>query len=152
MDSDVSKVIERTALIENIIDQIIINYTNPREEVYGFFMEILLDSSIMPLGSKVKVVMAISQQFETKLDKNSLHEVLSYRNAFAHHSLNSHPTIIASDTPEKSDGYYSLQVIKSSGKTERTPREVAYQNFNKYYGKAKESLLALREKVGDYRK
>ena len=116
MENDVSKVIDRTALIENILNQVILNYSAPRKDAFNFFWDVLLDSSIMPLGSKVKVAMAISQELNIKLKQDSLHKVLSYRNAFAHHSLNSHPTLAVGKTPEEDKAYYSFQVIKNSGK------------------------------------
>lgn len=130
MDNDVSKVIDRTALIENILNQIILNYSAPRKDAFSFFWDILLDSSIMALGSKVRVAMAISQELKIKLKQDSLHKVLSYRNAFAHHSLNSHPTLAIGKTPEDDRSFYSLQVITNSGNTERKSREDALEEFN----------------------
>ena len=143
MDNDVSKVIDRTALIENMLDSVIINYTAPREDF--FFRMILLDSSIMSLGAKVKVAMAISQELNIKLKKDSLHQVLSYRNAFAHHNLNSHPTYAVGNPPD--EPYYALQVIKTSGKIERTSREESLIEFNKHFDIAKETLRELRDAV-----
>lgn len=147
MDSDVSIVIEKTALIENLVDQIIHKYTTPRKEAFQFFWEILLDSSIMPLGSKLRVVMAISQTVDVKLKQDPLHKVISFRNAFAHHSLHSHATVEVGKTSEEDKSYYMLQIISSSGKTNRISRENALKCFEVNFKKAHESLLELNEAV-----
>ncbi len=147
MKNDVSTVIDRTALIENIISGIILKYTAPRDEAFNFFWDILLDSSVMPLGSKLKAVMVISQSLNIKLKSNSLHNVLSYRNAFAHHELSSHQVVLVGKTPKDDKVHCELQVIKSSGKLERVPREVALEKFNKHYAIAKKSLIELRSAV-----
>ncbi len=149
MDNDVSKVINRTALIENILDQVIANYISPRQEAQTFFWSVLLDSSIMAIGAKVKVAMTISKELDIRLKNDSLHKVMSYRNAFAHHSLNSHPTIVVGKTPEESSGYYSLQVITNSGRIEKIQREDALKKFNEHYEIAKKSLLSLLNAIGD---
>jgi len=147
MENDVAKVIDRTALIENMLDQILEIYTAPRDEARSLFWAVFLNSSIMPLGSKVKVAMAICQQLDVKLNPDSLHKVLSYRNAFAHHSLNSWPTLIAGKTAEESEGFYSLRVVRNSGKFDKQPRDEAYEEFNVHYEKAKGLLKELLEAV-----
>jgi hypothetical protein len=149
LDNDISKVIDRTALIENILNQVILNYTCPRKEASVFFWDILLDSSIIPLSSKVKVAMAIAQELNIRLKLDSLHKVLSYRNAFAHHSLNSHPTIIVGKTPDHNRAFYSLKVINNSGKIERKSRDAVLEEFDKHFEIAKKSLLELCDAVGD---
>ncbi len=148
MDSDVSKVVDRTAHIENILNQVIINFTSPRKDAYHFFWGILMDSSIMPLGSKVKVAVAISQEVNVKLKKDSLHKVLQYRNAFAHHSINSHPTLAVGKTQENDKAFYALHVIENSGNIKTISREAALEKFNKHFNIAKETLLELRDAVG----
>ena len=80
-ESDVANVIDRTALIENILSQVIEAYCEPRKDRFRFFWSVLLDSSIMPMGSKTKAAMAIAQEMRFKLDQNSLHNVVSLRNA-----------------------------------------------------------------------
>ncbi len=147
MENDVSQVINRTALIENILDQVIIKYVSPRQEAYEFCWNVLLDSSIMQLGSKLKVVMAISEQLNIKLKKDTLHKVLSYRNAFAHHALNSHATLVVGKTPSEDRLDYMLHILSSSGKTERKSREDALEEFNQYYEVAKKELTTLLKKI-----
>ena len=73
----------------------------------------VLDSSIMPLGAKVKAAMAIAQEIGVKLDQDSLHKVISYRNAFAHHSVDAYSTIYVRKDPMQTEMHYMLHVISS---------------------------------------
>lgn len=93
-NNDLTQVVMRTALIENLLNQVIQGYCAPREEAASFFWRILLDSSIMSLGGKIKATLAIAHEIRCKVDSNSLHKLLSYRNAYAHNKIDSHPTII----------------------------------------------------------
>lgn len=147
MDNDVSQVINRTVLIENLLSQVIMNYSSPRKEAFNFFWEVLLDSSVMSLGSKVKAVMALSQEFNFKLDKNAIHQVVSYRNAFAHHATNARPLIKVGKTREEDELHHMLCILKSSGKTEELNRQEALDKFNNSYVNARESLVLFIAKI-----
>ena len=140
---DVANVVDRTALIENIINQVIEAFCEPRAEPFGFFWNVILDSSIMPLGSKVKVVSAIAHEVEFKLDREEIHNVLALRNAFAHHPLNSHQVVVVAKNPEENRVFSQLQILKSSGKLERKAREHAHTEFNSSFVAAKDSLVGL---------
>lgn len=142
-DAALEQVIDRTALIENILNQVIEAHLGPRNEGRQFLRDILLDSSILPLGSKVKVAMAIAQQLSVKLDQYALHSVVSLRNAFAHHAANAHPVLKVGNTPDTDQLHYTLQVISNSGRLTRNRREDALSEFSASYAKAKESLLLL---------
>jgi len=145
--NDVTHVINKTAHIENLLDQIIVNFTCPRNDAFFFFWQVVMDSSIMSLGAKIKTVMAISQECNYKLDQNSLHSVISYRNAFSHNETNSNPTWVVSSTPEENSSHYSLHILKNSGKIQRVKRIEALDQFNTAYAKAKSSLMPLREQT-----
>jgi hypothetical protein len=141
-DAALEQVIDRTALIENMLNQVIDAYLMPRKEAEQFLWDILLDSSILQLGAKVKVVMAISQELGAELDNTSLHRLVSLRNAFAHHATNAHPVITVGKTPDTDRLHYTLQVISNSGRVSRTRREEALTEFNDLYAKTRESLRA----------
>ena len=143
VNNDVSQIISRTALIENILNQVIHAHTAPRKDAFEFFWNVLLDSSVMPLGSKIKVAMAISQELKFKLEKNALHKVISYRNAFAHHDLDAHPVNVVGKTPDEDKLQNMLHIMKSSGVIEKKCRIEALEDFNKNYNTAKESLVTL---------
>lgn len=140
---DVIQIINRTALIENILNQVIEKYCCPRKEAFPFFWTVLLDGSIMPLGAKVKIAMAISQAIDAKLDQDSLHKLISFRNAFAHHGADAHPTLFVGKNPEEDELHYMLHVVTHSGKIQQKRRGEALAEFNACYEKAKKSLMDL---------
>lgn len=137
---DVVDVVDRVALIENLINQIIVGYCKPRKAAWEFMWSIVLDTSVMPLGAKVKVTLAISNEMEFKLDKDSLHRVIALRNAFAHHASDAHPVIAVGQTPDEDSTYFQFWVLEGSGKISRIKRHEAFAEFNVKYRKARESL------------
>jgi len=147
LENDVSIVVNRTDLIENLLDQVVESYCAPRKEVTYFFRHVVLNSSIMPLGSKIKVAMAISQELGVKLKQDSLHKVVSYRNSFAHHGLGSHSIMYCHKDPSQDEVHNHLFIIKNSGKTEMVRRQDALDEFNKNYEIAKQSLVELRDAI-----
>lgn len=149
MEKDVFRVIDQTALIENLLNQVIVTYISPREGIENFFWDIILDTSVMELGKKVTIVLAISQKYNIKFENDSLHKILNLRNAFAHHSSDSHPTLLVGKTPEEDKSFYRLKTVNSSGKINWWSREEALDQFNKSYDSAKDSLLALLSLIKD---
>lgn len=135
------EVVDRTAHIENLMNQVIEGYCGPRQDRFDFFWSILLDSSIMPLGGKVRAVSAIAQQLKFEVNTSQLHNILSLRNAFAHHATNSHPLIVVGRTPERNSPHYQLNIISSSGKITRKKREEALKEFRAAYKTAKKNLV-----------
>lgn len=144
---DVVDVIDRVALIENVINQVIVGYCKPRKEAWEFMWSIVLDTSVMSLGAKVKVVMAVSQEIGFKLDKNSLHRVIALRNAFAHHASNAHPVLVVGRTTEEDTSYFQFLVLDGHGKVSRVKRHEAFIEFNAVYRAARESLVQLLNMV-----
>jgi len=149
LTNDVNEVINRTALIENLLNQVIMGYSSPRKDAFLFFWEVLLDSSVLPLGSKVKAVLAISQELGVKLNQDILHKVVSYRNAFAHHATDAHPVLAVGKTPEEDTSYNMLYILKASGKIQKIRREDAFEEFNKYYAEAREKLVEIIQLIND---
>ncbi len=147
LDNDLSRVIDRTSLIENILDQIISNYILPSEKTKDFFWDVVLDSSIISLGSKLKLVKVIAFKLHIKLKQNDLHTVISYRNAFAHHDIQSHPRGIVNRGAEDCETTFNLHIIRNSGKTELINRKDAIIEFDTCFFKAKESLLELNDAI-----
>ena len=142
--SDLVHVVDRAALIENILNQVIEGFCEPRKEPFMFFWNVILDSSVMPMGSKVKVAAAIAQELDFKLEQDALHKVMALRNAFAHHKTGSHPVISVGKTEEDSKIHYELQVLSNAGKLSRKHRDDALSEFNAAFLAAKESLVALK--------
>lgn len=142
-DEALAHVVDRPALIENILNQILEAYCGPRSEAKEFFWNVILHSSILPLGSKVKVAMAISQEINATLDQQSLHRLVALRNAFAHHATDAHPVFVVGKTPDRDRLSHGLQVISNSGRLSRTSREDGLADYDTCYDKAKSSLVAL---------
>lgn len=144
---DLIHVIDSTALIENILNQVIEVFCEPRQEPFMFFWNVVLDSSIMSMGSKVKVTMAIAQELGVKLDQNAIHTVMSLRNAFAHHKTESHQVLVVGKSREEDKMHCQLQILSNSGKLSRKRRDDAISEFNTSYRLAKESLIALLDAI-----
>ncbi|MFZ2070321.1 MAG: hypothetical protein WAV32_01695 [Halobacteriota archaeon] len=129
-----------------MLSQVILSYTAPRKDAFELVWDVLLDSSIISLNSKLRVAMAISQRLNITIDhesRESLHKVINYRNAFAHHALDSHATLVVGKTPDDDQLHYMLHIIKESGKIEIKSRKEALDEFNDNYKVAIKSLVDL---------
>lgn len=147
---DLVKVVNRASLIENLMDQVISEYCAPREHARFFMSEIILNTSVMTLGAKAKVVMAVAQTLDFKIDKDAILQVISLRNAFAHHATNANPVVVFSGKPEENYSYLSFWLLNSSGEIEMVKRHEAFEKFNAVYSLARESLKNLRDCVAKH--
>jgi hypothetical protein len=146
-DADLEGVINRTALIENLLNQVIEAYLQPRKEATWFLWDVVFNTAVLPLSSKVKIASAISQKLSTKLNGDALQKIMQLRNAFAHHATNAHPVFYVGKTPEHDESHYLLHVMSSSGKITKKRRVDALAEFNDAYSKAKASLLDLLSSI-----
>ena len=146
-DPDVVDVIDRTALIENVLNQIIAGYCAPRKAAEEFMWSVVLDSSVMPLGSKIKVALAVAHELEFRLNRDALHKVVALRNAFAHHATTAYPAINLGARPEQTTTHFELWVLEGSGKIARLKRHEAFADFNRAYRAARQSVAALKDLV-----
>lgn len=142
-------VVNRTGYIENLLDQIIETYCSPRKDRLAFFWEVVLDSSIMPIGSKAKVAMATAQKLDYKLDQNAIHNVMALRNAFAHHQTTSHPLMVVGKPDAESEVHFQLHIIRNSGQVSRKKRGDAYAEFVESFRAAEASLIELLTRIKD---
>lgn len=149
IENDVVEVIDKTALIENIINQIIISFCRPRNDIFDFMWNVLLDTSVMSLGAKIKVIFAISTRINFKINQNTLHKIIEYRNAFAHHSSDAHPVLVVSRAGGFSSQYNHLLVLRGSGKVDTIKRHEAFKSFNSSYIIARDSLIALKKQIDE---
>jgi len=136
-------VINRTGYIENLLNQVIEKYCAPPEDRRMFFWDVVLDTAIMPIGSKAKVAMAVAQKFDFKLDQDAVHKVMALRNAFAHHQTSSHPVWVVGKSKNEGSARFELQVISNSGRVSRKKREDAYADFIESFRSAEKSLVDL---------
>jgi hypothetical protein len=137
-------VIDGTAFIEGVMDQIIEGYCQPRPGAFSLFWNVLLNTSVLPLGSKVKVVSAIAQDMGLPLERNAIHDLVALRNAFAHNAVESHPTL---EFGQDSEVRYAFTVIKNSGRVSKQSRSEAFQSFGSAYAQAQKSLCELRSAI-----
>jgi hypothetical protein len=135
---DLVLVIDRAALLEHLINQIICAYCAP---------SIVLDTSVMSLGAKTKVVMAVAQQVDYKLDKNSIHTAIALRNSFAHNAHDANRVVEVGVTEEAY--YHEFWILQSSGRLDKKKRHEALKEFNEAYTKARRSLIGLVMRVAD---
>jgi hypothetical protein len=141
---DLPAIVDGAATVENLLDQAIRLFYSPSHA--NHFGTVMLHPSILPLGAKVKLAMAISNEIGVKLNKNALHKVLELRNAFAHHSTNAHPTIhLLADGGQKIS--HSLHVIDSQGIVGKLSRAQAAADFVANCQLARATLVALIAKI-----
>jgi len=108
--------IEELTSIEYLINQIILNYFN--HEPYGDFEKILLNSSILDFGKKIKLLIGLNL-IDNKVS-NKLRKISSIRNGFAHSPIQ---RIYGINTESKTE----IEVMKSNGKIEK-------KNMKEYLG------------------
>jgi hypothetical protein len=151
-DTDVVDVIDHAALVENILNQIIVDYCAPRQGAFEFMWSVVLDTSVMSFGGKVKVVMAVAHEMHFKLNRDAVHKVMALRNAFAHHASHAHPVLVVGRKPEESTSNRQLWVLEGSGRISRIKRDEAVSEFNVAYRAARDSLVQLRALVREKHK
>lgn len=144
---DLVMVINRAGLIENLFNQIISDYVAPRKHAWYFMWSVVLDTSIMPLGAKLKVVMAISHELRYKLPKDALSKVIQLRNSFAHNTTDAHPVLMVGKTVEESYFYNLFYTLDSNGVLKKVKRDQALEMFNASYETAKVALVELKDLV-----
>jgi hypothetical protein len=140
--SDLVVVIDRSAMIESLMTRIIVSYCSPRQEARPFMWNIVLDSSVMSLGAKAKVVMAIAGEVDFELKRNALYKVLELRNAFAHHATDANLTI-GSGSDGEAEFFHEFWLLRSSGKLDKKKRKDAFEEFGREYAIARDSLIEL---------
>jgi hypothetical protein len=141
-ESDLVVVIDQSANIEKLMTRIIFSYCSPRHDARPFMWNIVLDSSVMSLGAKAKVVMAIAHELDFKFEKDALHRVLELRNAFAHHATDANLSMGVTMDGEV-DFFHEFWILRSSGKLEKKRRKQAFEEFKQAYSKAQQSLVGL---------
>lgn len=144
---DLVKVVNRAAHIENLMDQVISNYCAPRKKASTFMWTVLLDSSVMPLGGKAKVVAAVAQMVGCTFERNAVHRIIALRNAFAHNSTDAHQAVVFGRTDEETYSYCQFMTLGPSGEIKIEKRHEAFAEFNDLFTVVKQSLLQLREAV-----
>lgn len=146
---DLVLVINRAGHIENMFNQIISAYCAPREHAWYFMLSVVLDTSVMPLGSKLKVVMAVAHELKFKLPKEALFKVVQLRNSFAHNTTDSHAVLQIGKTDDETTSYNEFHTLDSSGVLKKSKRHEAFDSFNESFESSRVALSVLLGMVKD---
>lgn len=144
---DLVLVINCAGSIENLFNQIITGYCSPRKHAWYFMWSVVLDTSVMPLGAKLKVVMAVAQELNFKLPRDALTKVIQLRNSFAHNTTNAHPVMVVDRENEESAQYNEFHTLDSNGVLKITKRHDALAVFNESYTTSRAALIVLLDLV-----
>ncbi|MBB3118113.1 hypothetical protein [Pseudoduganella violacea] len=144
---DLVMVINRAGHIENLFNQIISDYVGPREHAWYFMWSVVLDTSVMPLGAKLKVVAAIAHELNYKFPWKESNDVIQYRNSFAHNTSDAHPVLSIGTTDEETTSYNLLYTLNAQGVLRKVKRHEAFTLFNESYKTSKAALVELKDLV-----
>lgn len=124
-------IIQSTNRIEASINPIITNYFQPKDK--KLFQEIILNSSIMHIGSKYKVIGNIHPFESNKISQ--LRKLFAIRNYFAHADI-LHPVILKitqGESTEHIDIPRSIRYMNSQGIYTHASTEELLDNFISHY-------------------
>ncbi len=135
VEQKTGKVLELTKDIEFQIDNIILDYLSPSK--LGFTRDIILNSSIMPVGNKVKILKTICHELQIKQDFQNLHKLINIRNIFAH----------GKPYFEDGDMIFKLPEIKSDGKILENELDKLHKEFIDLFNEQMQVLIKLHGKI-----
>ena len=129
------KVVEMTKDIEGRLDDIILEYITPKN--MGFTRDIVLNSSLISLGNKVKILKNICDQLNEEQDFKDLHKLVNIRNIFAHGK----PFV------EGEDEIFRLFKIEGDGKTSTNELDTLHAEFINLFNQQMQMLIKLHSKI-----
>jgi len=147
---EIAFVIERTNYIEYQIKEIIMSYLQVDKNKGNFVKNILLNSGIISLGAKLKLLIHICDSKKWDVDKNLFHKIIEIRNAFAHNdtvTTNISINMTKKDKVKNVDVYMNLNMVDGSGKLKKVKRQIALQEFTNKYGEAEKFLNIIIKKI-----
>ena len=140
----VGDVVTKTKHIEYTTNCIISNFLgchNLSPDKVAFFTNVVLNSSVINLGAKIKIIKTICNTLDINgqdYDIGDLHALLKYRNLFAHES----------DYMEDSEQWTSvMDLLESSGQYKTKTMETWYKKFLDYYAKVDKNITLLNERI-----
>ena len=129
------EVVEQTKNIEMMLDDIILDYIAPKNMT--FTRDIILNSSLISIGNKIKILRTICNQLNEKQDFVDLYKLVNIRNVFAHGK----PFI------EDEDGIFKLFEIKSDGKIDEIELDKLHDKFVDLFNHQMQILIKLHSKL-----
>jgi hypothetical protein len=132
-------VIRATNIIESKMKRAIIAYLKVPPEREIFAVSQLLNNAVTPFGAKLKLILTISRDLSSPLDREALHTMLSRRNAFAHQDHLQSIKIVqtAGEFPEVT---CVVESLRGSGELEVVTQEQAFAEFFQAYLAAEKGL------------
>jgi len=134
---EIAFVIDKTNYIEHTLKSILTKYIAARNDLTTFVNDILLHSSIVGLGQKIKLLhYIIDRERWPKIDVNHFHTVLNIRNAFAHSdTVTQHFVVnLRKNGPSGvTDAFQLLHTISSSGDYRKVKRRDALDEFTQSF-------------------
>ena len=143
--SQIGAVVNEAGRIENILDEIIIEYYWPDANKHYLFRRSVLNSAIMSFSAKVKVVSAIVKHEKWgKFDQTPFYKIMNIRNAFAHNDVDTKARfdIFTLEGPE-----WVLSSIKNDGTYQERNRKEAFDEFLENINLAKKQLIEIYKKA-----
>src|SRR3989344_215226 len=128
-------VVELTKDIELKLDNLILDYIIPKN--IGFTRDIILNSSILTTGNKIKILKNICNKLNVKQDFADLHKLVNIRNVFAHGK----PFV------EGEDEIFRLFEIKGDGKTNKVELDKLHDKFINLFNQQTQMLIKLHSKI-----
>ena len=129
-------IIEKMNEIESKINQTISDYFEPKDR--GDFIEIILNSSIISIGGKFKILKNI-HSFDKKIIED-IQKISSIRNYFAHASIFGPytVTITQGENSQVVNGPKQIRYMNSNGVIKQTPTDVFIKEFHDLHKKIME--------------
>lgn len=133
-------VVENMKDIEIMLDNIILDYIAPKN--LKFTRDIILNSSITSIGTKIKILKTICHESKEEKDFTNLHKLLNIRNVFAH----------GKPYFEGEDMLFKLSEIKSDGKIKENELDKLYTEFIGLFNEQMQTLIKLHSQLKEKNK
>ena len=130
-------VMEKHNFIEGHMSFVMSNHFNPKDK--GNFISILMNSSIIGFGNKIKVLRGL--KYINGKQGQKLYELASIRNAFAHQDLASIVENEDNGNEEKEIVNFKLPILHQSGSIENLD---PFEHYRKYIELYNECLRFMR--------
>lgn len=131
----IGEVIDKTKSIEYQLNCMIHNIILPTKNV-AFFQNVILNSSVIPLGAKLRIIksLCINLKLKQDFDIDKVHRIINIRNLFAHESsyVDTENGDIHYMDELKSDGKYISQTVEKYHKEFNELFEVQYNRIVKF--------------------
>lgn len=139
----VGEVIENMKALEYYLNNIIVHYTlsghNVSPEQLGFFENVLLNTSVISVGAKIRAIKTICFAKGENFDFSNLHKSNNLRNLFAHESSYAEST-------EKGI-FFTMAELKSNGKYILNEFKQKYKEFFDLFNSEIKKIVELNERL-----